>query len=125
MKISEISEEWNVLYYSIPLEPCNKININFYEKESKLISGNSEFEVLNISYLNDTTILVVVICTNEDYVAGEDDSSRIYELKFKVVLNQTTSKIEIYSDAFDNLVTKNIRIDFAHIIMEHLVFIGL
>jgi hypothetical protein len=125
MRVNDISDEWNVLYYSIPLEPCNKININFYEKESKLISGNSEFEVLNISYINDTTIVVVVICTNEDYVAGEDDSSRIYELKFKVVLNQTTSKIEIYSDAFNNLVTKNIRVDFAHIIMEHLVFIGL
>jgi hypothetical protein len=120
-----ISDEWNDLYYSIPLEPCNKININFYEKDSKLISGNSEYEVLNVSYFDDTTIFIVVLCTNEDYVAGEDDSSRIYELKFKVVLNQTNSKIEIYSDAFDNLVTKNIRIDFAHIIMEHLVFIGI
>jgi hypothetical protein len=125
MKTEEISEDWDVLYYSIPLEPCKKININFYEEDSKIISGNSEFEILNVSYIDDTTILVVVICVNDDYVAGEDDSSRIYELKFKVVLNQTTSKIEIYSNAFDNLVIKNIKIDFAHIIMEHLVFIGL
>jgi hypothetical protein len=121
----ETTDEWNVLYYSLPLEPCSKININFYEKEQKLISGNSEYEVLNVSYSNDTTIFVIVLCTNTDYVVGEDDSSRIYELKFKVVLNQTTLQIEIYSDAFTNLVEKNIRIDFAHIIMEHLIFIGL
>lgn len=122
---TDILDEWSVLYYSLPLEPCGQININFYEKEQRLISGNSEYEVLDVSYLDDKTIVVVVLCTNNDYVAGADDASRIYELKFKVVLNQTTFKIEIYSDAFDNLVEKNIRIDFAHIIMEHLIFIGL
>jgi hypothetical protein len=122
---TEMKDEWNVLYYSLPLEPCGQININFYEKEQKLISGNSEYEVLDVSHLDDKTIVIVALCTNEDYVAGADDSSRIYELKFKVVLNQTTFKIEIYSDAFNNLVEKNIRVDFAHIIMEHLIFIGL
>jgi hypothetical protein len=121
----DISDKWNVLYYSLPLEPCHEININFYEKEQRLISGNSEYEVLNVSYFDGNTIFIVVLCTNEDYVAGQDDTSRIYELKFKVVMNHTTSIIEVYSDAFNNLVEKNIRIDFAHIIMEHLIFIGL
>lgn len=122
---TEMKDEWNVLYYSLPLEPCGQININFYEKEQKFISGNSEYEVLDVSHLDDKTIVIVALCTNEDYVAGADDTSRIYELKFKVFLNQTTFKIEIYSDAFNNLVEKNIRVDFAHIIMEHLIFIGL
>jgi hypothetical protein len=125
--IQEIMDDLDVFYLKKTATLNKKFNLSFVDNNINLKSRKTKFEVLNVFNVDDFTKLILTKCTDTDFgiSAGNrqgGDVTNVYDFKFKVLVNQTDSSVEVYSDLYENNIAKNLKKEFAEIILKQFYF---
>ena len=115
--IADLLSQMDTIYSKKSFSELSKLELNFPNNEIYLKTNQITFTIKEVVSINDFTAIIIVSCKKEGFSDSGDDKD-IYSFKFKILLVKETSAVEIYSDLYEDNITKSIRKQFATIIFE-------